>query len=69
MILFGWPGGDDCVLKGWDIRTGLDTPIFLNRTHDAGVTSLHSNALFENILVSGRSVNMQRISEVNEKPI
>ncbi|XP_034243485.1 diphthine methyltransferase [Thrips palmi] len=46
-------GGDDCVLKGWDIRTGLDTPIFLNRSHNAGVTSLQSNALFENILVSG----------------
>ncbi|KAK3932958.1 Diphthine methyltransferase [Frankliniella fusca] len=46
-------GGDDCILKGWDVRSGLSSPIFINRSHNAGVTSLHSNALFEHIFVSG----------------
>lgn len=46
-------GGDDCILKGWDVRSGLSSPIFVNKSHNAGVTSLHSNALFENLLISG----------------
>lgn len=24
-------GGDDCRLKGWDLRTGVDCPIFTNK--------------------------------------
>jgi hypothetical protein len=34
----------------------MDTqhPVFTSSIHEAGVTSLHSNALFEHLLASGR---------------
>lgn len=26
-----WTGGDDCVLKGWDLRDGCGRPTFVNK--------------------------------------
>lgn len=59
-------GGDDCTMKGWDIRTRLDTPTFVNRSHDAGVTSIHSNPFIENILVSGSYDEFLRIWDLRK---
>jgi hypothetical protein len=36
------------------MRTGTVRPVFTGSVHEAGVTSLHSNALFEHLLASGR---------------
>lgn len=26
-----WTGADDCLLKGWDMRVGTDSPLFSKR--------------------------------------
>ena len=44
-------GGDDCVLKGWDIRQERAT--FFNTFHTAGVCSLQCNPHNPEILLSG----------------
>ncbi|KAI5478338.1 WD repeat protein [Pseudohyphozyma bogoriensis] len=38
-----WSGGDDCKMKGWDLRTGFE----------GGVTSIQSHPLRENIIAVG----------------
>jgi diphthamide biosynthesis protein 7 len=36
---FLFSGADDAAFKGWDLRAGLDRPVFVNRrAHQAGVT-------------------------------
>lgn len=36
-----WSGGDDAALKGWDLRVGTRTPVWVDRTtHTAGVTCI-----------------------------
>jgi hypothetical protein len=47
-------GGDDCQFHVYDLRIGTQHPISSSKVHEAGVTSLHSNALYENLLASGR---------------
>ncbi|XP_008545062.1 diphthine methyltransferase [Microplitis demolitor] len=47
-----YSGGDDCKFKKFDSREGLQV-IGTNRSHEAGVTSLHSNAMEEFFLASG----------------
>ncbi|XP_033335696.2 diphthine methyltransferase [Megalopta genalis] len=47
-----YSGGDDCKFKKFDIRIER-CPVAINKAHDAGVTSLHSNAMREFLLASG----------------
>ena len=47
-----WTGGDDCTLKGWDLRA-LGRPTFVSRRHTAGVCSLHSHPHREHVMASG----------------
>jgi len=54
-------GGDDCKFRTYDMRTGAQRPVSSSTAHEAGVTSLHSNALFEHLLASGRYVTSWKL--------
>ncbi|KAK9888178.1 hypothetical protein WA026_000447 [Henosepilachna vigintioctopunctata] len=56
-------GGDDCILYKYDQRVGSE-PISRNRSHEAGVTSLHSNCSQEYILASGSYDEHVRIWDI-----
>lgn len=45
-------GGDDCLLKLWDIRSGT-TPVGVNKTHGVGVTTAQWHPLDPHTFVSG----------------
>ncbi|XP_076640999.1 diphthine methyltransferase isoform X2 [Halictus rubicundus] len=47
-----YSGGDDCKFQRFDTRIGTN-PTAISTAHDAGVTSLHSNATKEHLLASG----------------
>jgi len=46
-------GGDDCKLKGWDLRQGFERPTFVNKNFGGGVTSIQSNPHAEHIVAVG----------------
>lgn len=46
-------GGDDSILLKFDVRTGTE-PVAKNRSHEAGVTSFHSNSKQEFLFATGR---------------
>ena len=45
-------GGDDCVMKLWDIRQG-SAPTHSNKTHNAGVTSAQWHPVIEHTFITG----------------
>ncbi|CEL57596.1 WD repeat-containing protein 85 OS=Homo sapiens GN=WDR85 PE=2 SV=2 [Rhizoctonia solani AG-1 IB] len=56
-----YSGGDDCKLKGWDTRTSCETPTFVNKRFEAGVTCIQTHPFVENVVAVGSYDNTVRI--------
>ncbi|KAL1951932.1 hypothetical protein VTO73DRAFT_1081 [Trametes versicolor] len=63
-----YSGGDDLKMKGWDIRQGGSSPLFVNKRFDAGVTTIQSHPHIEHILAVGSYNNTVRIFDTR-KPL
>jgi diphthamide biosynthesis protein 7 len=56
-----WSGGDDCVLKAWDLRIP-EMPAARCKEFEAGVTTIASSEYNEHLLAVGRYVQPSRPS-------
>ncbi|KAJ4486148.1 WD40-repeat-containing domain protein [Lentinula aciculospora] len=63
-----YSGGDDLKLKGWDIRTDLRDPIFVNKRFEAGITTIQSHPYIEHLLAVGSYDSSVRLFDVR-KPV
>lgn len=57
-------GGDDSILLKFDTRIGTE-PILKNRSHEAGVTSFHSNSSKQFIFATGRCRKVKKFKYKN----
>ncbi|KAJ3149975.1 Diphthine methyltransferase [Geranomyces variabilis] len=48
-----WTGGDDAILRSWDLREGGAMASITSRKHDAGVCSIQSHPFKEHVLATG----------------
>ncbi|KAJ8326986.1 Diphthine methyltransferase [Batrachochytrium dendrobatidis] len=48
-----YSGGDDSLFKGWDTRMESNSPIFVNKCHQAGVCSIASHPTWDHVLATG----------------
>lgn len=55
-------------MKGWDVRQGLESPIFVNKRFEGGVTSIQSHPFVEHILAVGSYDNTVRLFDTR-KPL
>ncbi|KAJ3828296.1 WD40-repeat-containing domain protein [Lentinula raphanica] len=62
-----YSGGDDFKLKGWDIRTDLHQPIFVNKRL-AGITTIQSHPYIEHLFAVGSYDSSVRLFDIR-KPI
>ncbi|KAJ5071933.1 diphthine methyltransferase [Anaeramoeba ignava] len=64
-------GSDDCMFKGWDIRTDMKTPTFINKNHKMGVCAIDSHWFDENLIATGSYDEKCRIFDIRfmNKPI
>ncbi|KAF8489573.1 WD40-repeat-containing domain protein [Gautieria morchelliformis] len=63
---FLYTGGDDCTLKGWDLRTGFCQPASLNKRFDAGVTTIQSNPHLQYTLAVGSYDSTVRLFDTRQ---
>ncbi|OCH96160.1 WD-40 repeat-containing protein [Obba rivulosa] len=56
-----YSGGDDLMMKGWDIREDFSRPIFTNKRFDAGVTTIQSHPYIEHLIAVGSYDNTVRL--------
>ncbi|KZT30381.1 WD-40 repeat-containing protein [Neolentinus lepideus HHB14362 ss-1] len=66
-----YSGGDDVKLKGWDIRRGFDSPTFVYKRFDAGVTAIQSHPYIEHLFAAGSYDSTVRIFDTRKpsKPV
>ncbi|KAJ3815923.1 WD40-repeat-containing domain protein [Lentinula lateritia] len=63
-----YSGGDDFKLKGWDIRTDLRDPMFVNKRFDAGITTIQSHPYIEHLLAVGSYDSSVKLFDIR-KPL
>ncbi|KAG9042112.1 hypothetical protein FS837_011344 [Tulasnella sp. UAMH 9824] len=63
-----YSGGDDCKMKGWDLRQGTMTPTFTNKNFEAGVTTIQSHPFEEHVLAVGSYDSTVRLFDTR-KPL
>ena len=58
-------GADDAAFKGWDVRSGLDAPVFVNRrAHAAGVTCVAPSPHDAHVIATGSYDDRVRLWDV-----
>ena len=58
-------GADDAAFKGWDVRSGLDAPVFVNRrAHAAGVTCVAPSPHDARVIATGSYDDRVRLWDV-----
>ncbi|KAF9481426.1 WD40 repeat-like protein [Pholiota conissans] len=58
--------GDDLKLKAWDVRQGFESPAFVNKRFDAGVTSIQSHPYIEHLLAVGSYDNTVKLFDTRK---